>query len=289
MQELTRDGTFTERARQAGCAYSEDGALMAGMGIAAADIDGTGRESLFVSNFSGMPNTLYRNRGGGLLRNDSMTPGLAVPHMKFLAFGCAFLDYDADGRPDLMVTNGSVYVHAETRLDGATYRERKQLFHNEGGGLFTEVTDPGLLGGLSVPTLGRGLAVGDYDNDGRLDVLCSNQNGPAQLFRNRDRSGHHWVSFKTVGVRSNRDGLHTRFTLSAGGRTQTAVVRAASSYLSSSDRRVYFGLGDSVRIDRVEIRWPSGVRETLFNVAPDACYVVTEGKGITANLTRRAR
>jgi enediyne biosynthesis protein E4 len=281
------DGTFTERAKQAGCAYSEEGAVMAGMGIAAADIDGTGRESLFVSNFSGMPNTLYSNMGGGLLRNDSMMSGLALPHMKFLAFGCAFLDYDADGRPDLMVNNGSVYVHAETRLDGATYRERKQLFHNEGGGSFKEVTDPGLLGDLSVPTVGRGLAVGDYDNDGRLDVLCSNQNGPAQLFHNQDRSGHHWVSFKTVGVRSNRDGLHARFALTAGGRTQTAVVRAASSYLSSSDRRVYFGLGAAARIDRVAIHWPSGVSETLRNVATDACYVVTEGKGITSRLPHR--
>jgi hypothetical protein len=278
------DGTFTNRAVQAGCAYSDEGALMAGMGLAIADLDGDGRESLFVTNFSGMPNTLYRNVGGGLLRNDSIISGLALPHMKFLAFGCAFLDYDADGRPDLIVNNGSVYVHADTRLDGATYRERKQLFHNEGKGVFKEVTDPSLLGDLSAPAIGRGLAVGDYDNDGRLDVLCSNQNGPAQLFHNQDRSGRHWVSFKTVGVRSNRDGLHARFTLKAGGRTQTGVVRAASSYLSSSDRRVYFGLGGAAKIDSVEIRWPSGVRETLRHVVPDASYVVTEGRGVTATL-----
>src|SRR5262249_9046348 len=150
-------------------------------------------------------------------RDASMVSGLALPHMKFLAFGCEFMDYDADGWPDLLVANGSVYIHADTRLDGATYKERKQLFHNAGNGTFTEITDPAQLGALSVPTLSRGLAIADYDNDGRLDALFNNQNGPVQLFHNQDKSGHHWVSFKTIGTKSNRDGLHTRFTLTAGG------------------------------------------------------------------------
>jgi len=278
------NGTFTEIAKRANCAYSDEGALMAGMGVAVADYNHSGNESLFVTNFSGMPNTLYKNIGEGIFENESMMSGLALPHMKFLAFGCEFLDYDADGWPDLIVTNGSVYLHADTRLDGATTAERKQLFHNAGNGTFTEVTDSGQLGDLSVPLVGRGLAVGDFDNDGRLDVLCNNQNGPAQLFRNQDRSPHHWVSFKTIGTKSNRDGLHTRFTLAAGGMRLTATVRAGSSYLSVSDRRVYFGLGSSTKIDRVDIRWPSGTREVLRDVAPDASYVVTEGKGITTRL-----
>jgi hypothetical protein len=278
------NGTFTETAKRSGCAYSDGGALMAGMGVAVADYDHSGNLSLFVTNFSGMPSTLYKNVGSGQFQDESMTSGLALAHMKFLAFGCEFLDYDADGWPDLIVTNGSVYLHAETRLDGATTRERKQLFHNEGNGTFKEVTGEALLGDLNAPMVGRGLAVGDFDNDGRLDVLCNNQNGPAQLFRNQDRSSNHWVSFKTVGTKSNRDGLHARFTLSAGGMRQTATVRAGSSYLSASDRRVYFGLGRAKKIETVEIRWPSGTRETLHQIAADASYVVTEGRGVTARL-----
>lgn len=275
------DGTFTEIAKQAGCAYSDEGALMAGMGVALADYDHSGRESLFVTNFSGMPNTLYKNMGNNLFRNESMTSGLAIPHMKFLAFGCAFLDYDADGWPDLMVNNGSVYVHADTRLDGATYQERKQLFHNKANGRFEEITEENSLGALSVPSVGRGLCVGDYDNDGRLDVLCLNQNGAAQLLHNQDRSGHHWVCFQTIGTRSNRDGFHTRFTVTTGGMKQTAWVRAGSSYLSSNDRRVYFGLGAATRIERVEIQWPSGTKEVLEGLPADKFYTVTEGRGIT--------
>ncbi len=275
------NGTFTDVAAQAGCARSEEGALMAGMGIALADYDHSGRESLFVTNFSGMPNTLYQNAGQGLFRNISVVSGLALPHLKFLAFGCEFLDYDADGWPDLMIANGHVYIHADTRLDGSTYPERKQLFHNEGNGTFREITDPGALGELNTPMVARGLAVGDYDNDGRLDALFNNQNGPAQLFHNQDRSPNHWVSFKTIGMKSNRDGYHTRFVLQAGGMRQTAVVHAGSSYLSHSDSRVYFGLGRATKIKQVEIHWPSGTKDILKEIAPDACYVVTEGKGIT--------
>jgi hypothetical protein len=275
------NGMFTNIASEAGVAYSEEGALMAGMGIAIADYDHSGRESLFVTNFSGLPNTLFQNAGGGLFRNVSVPSGLALPHLKFLAFGCEFLDYDADGWPDLLVANGHVYLHADTRLDGATYKERKQLFHNEGNGTFKEITDAGLLGDLNTPMVARGMAVGDYDNDGRLDVIFNNQNGPAQLFHNRDHSAHHWIRFKTIGTKSNRDGYHTRFVLTAGGMRQTATVRAGSSYLSHSDSRVYFGLGQADKIGKVEVIWPSGTRDILKNITPDTSYILTEGKGIT--------
>jgi hypothetical protein len=278
------DGTFTNVALETGCAYDGSGALLAGMGIGVADYDHSGQESLFVGNFSDKPNTLYKNTGTGLFRDESMASGLAMPHMKFLTFGCEFLDYDADGWPDLIVANGHVQVHADLRIENVTYKERKQLFHNERNGVFREITDPGLMGDLMTPTLGRGLAVGDYDNDGRLDVLVNNQNGPAQLFHNRDRSPHHWVSFKTVGTKSNRDGIHAHFILLAGGMKQTATVRGGSSYLSASDRRVYFGLGSAARVEQVEIRWPSGTRDVLKDVAADTPYVVTEGKGITVRL-----
>ncbi len=278
------DGTFTNVALEAGCAYDGSGALLAGMGIGVADYDHSGQESLFVGNFSDKPNTLYKNTGAGFFRDESISSGLAAPHMKFLTFGCEFMDYDADGWPDLIVANGHVQVNADYRMEHITYKERKQLFHNQHSGTFTEVTDPALLGDLSVPTVGRGLAVGDYDNDGRLDVLINNQNGPAQLLRNLDANGNHWVSFLPVGTRSNRDGRHARFTLVAGGVRQTAVARAGSSYLSHSDRRVYFGLGPDTRAPEAEVRWPSGTLDKLKNVSADAIYLVTEGRGITGKL-----
>ncbi len=283
------NGTFTNVAVEAGCAYDSSGAVMAGMGIGVADYDHSGRESLYVGNFTNLPNMLYRNMGGGRFQDASAEAGLALPHMKFLTFGCEFMDYDADGWPDLFVANGHVQVHADTILEGVGYKERKQLFHNERNDAFREITDPALLGDLAVPTVARGLAIGDFDNDGRLDALVNNQNGPAQLFHNRDRSPNHWVSFKTVGTRSNRDGRHARFVLTAGGVRQTATVRGGSSYLSYSDPRVYFGLGPATRVTKVEVRWPSGRQDVLQDVPADASYIVTEGRGITGRLPTAQR
>lgn len=261
---------------------------MAGMGIGIADYDHSGNESLFVGNFSDLPDMLYKNVGG-LFQDASMAAGLAVPHLKFLTFGCEFMDYDADGWPDLFVVNGHVQTHADQKYDAITYKERKQLFHNEHDGTFREITDPGLLGDLSAPTVGRGLAIGDYDNDGRLDALVSNQNGPVQLFHNQDHSSNHWIELLTVGTRSNRDGLHTRFAFTVHNMKQTGTVHGGSSYLSHSDRRVYFGLGSAERIEKIEVRWPSGTKDILNNVAADAIYVVTEGKGITGKLPQARR
>jgi hypothetical protein len=283
------DGTFTNVAAAAGCAYSEGGGLMAGMGIAIADYDHSGRESLFVTNFSGKPNALFKNIGGGLFHDMSSASGLMLPHLPFLAFGCEFLDYDNDGWPDLLIANGHVSSHLDGSVDGIAYRERKQLFHNAGSGTFTEVTDPAQLGGLEVPMVARGLAVGDFDNDGRPDALINNQNGPAQLLHNQTRTANHWVMFKTVGTRSNRDGLHTRFLLTAGGVKQRATVRAGSSYLSASDRRVSFGLGAATCIDAVEIRWPSGAKDSYRDLAADAIYLVTERRGIARQPQRANR
>ena len=276
------DGTFTNDAARAGVAYAEGGALMAGMGIGLADYDHSGRESLFLSNFSGQPKTLFKNVGRGLFEDVSTISGLSLPQMNFLSFGCEFLDYDADGWPDLIVANGHVQVHIAEMSAATTYAERKQLFHNSGHGTFQEVSDPAVLGDLALPTVARGLAVGDYDNDGRPDVLVNNQNAPAQLFHNRDRSSNHWVSFLTTGVKSNRDGYGAVLTLTAGGMRQVASVRAGSSYLSHSDRRVYFGLGRAPKTDRVEVRWPSGTRDLLPPLPADMIYTVTEGKGVTA-------
>ncbi len=280
------DGTFTNQAVVAGVARDESGRRMAAMGIGVADYDHSGHESLFVTDFSNAPNTLFKNTGKGLFTDVSAASGVGPAHLAYLSFGCEFFDYDADGWPDLVTANGHVTEHINTQYPNVTYKERDQLYHNEGNGAFREVTEPAQLGDLSQPGISRGLAVGDADNDGRLDILILRQNSPAELFHNEDRSGNHWISFKTVGTKSNRDGLHTRFVLTAGGMRQMATVRAGSSYLSVSDRRVYFGLGRATRIERVEIRWPSGAIDLLRNVPPDAIYVVTEEKGITGRQPR---
>ena len=275
------NGTFAEVGLSAGVAYDASGQVMAGMGVALGDYDRSGNPSLFVGNFSDKPNMLFRNLGGGQFRDESYASGLALPHMKFLTFGTEFLDYDADGWQDVLVVNGHVKVSVEKQSDGVAYKQRKQLFRNNQNGRFTEITDAGELGGLANPTVGRGLAIGDYDNDGRVDALISNQNNSAELLHNETKNnGNHWVTFLPLGTKSNREGRHARFNLTAGGVKQTAIVRAGSSYLSSSDRRVYFGLGDAAQIEKVKIRWPSGATDTLTNLPPDKIYTVIEGIGI---------
>lgn len=279
------NGTFEEVAEAAGVARNGDGVIMAGMGIGIADFDHSGKESLYVSDFSNKVNPLFTPSAGGLFTDRSRMVGKSLQNTKnYLSFGTSFLDYDADGWADLIVSNGHVNYRIENMPGGITFKEPKQLFHNQADGTFQEITDESQLGALSTHLLGRGLAVGDYDNDGRLDVLAMNQNDPVQLFHNRDTSQNQWVSFKTVGTKSNRNGVHTRITITANGIKQMATVRGGSSYLSYSDRRVYFGLGKATRIDKVEIVWSRGTKETLTNLAPQKCYVLTEGKGVTGEL-----
>lgn len=280
------NGTFKDIAVEAGCAYGEDGVSMAGMGVAISDYNRTGHESLFVTNFSGRPNIIFKNHGK-YFQEVSAEANLVASHLNLLSFGCEFFDYDADGWQDLIVNNGHVESLKSRREPGVHYEQPKQLLHNEGNGSFRDLNDAKLLGDLSLPRVGRGLAVGDYDNDGQVDILAVNQNEATQLFKNQVRNSYHWVSFKTIGTKSNKDGLHTRFTVKTEGAPQTATVRTSSSFLSSSDRRVYFGLKSAQTIKEVTILWPSGTRETLKNLPGDTFYTLTEGKGITARYKPR--
>lgn len=275
------NGTFTDVADQMGCAYDGQGQLLAGMGVAVADYNRSGRESLYVSNFANRANILFKNQSK-FFSDATQEAGLGFSHLKFLSFGCEFFDYDADGWPDLLTNNGHVQVQANKREAGVPLKMRKQLLHNKGNGAFEEITDPAQLGDLTTPVVGRGLATGDFDNDGRVDVLAMSQDGPVQLFRNRLRNTNHWISLQTSGTKSNRDGIGTRIEIEAGGAKQTATVRGGSSYLSSSDRRVYFGLGKATKIERLTLIWPSGTRQTWRNILPDKFYVVSESKAITA-------
>ena len=273
-------GHFTDVAVETGCAYGDQSEAMAGMGIAVADYNRSGRPSLYVSNFSSRPNVLFKNEGS-YFQEESTSANLVDSHLDLLSFGCEFLDYDADGWPDIIANNGHVQTRKAQREPGIELQQRKQLLHNQGDGTFQDVAVTA-LGDLKTPRVGRGLAVGDYDNDGRIDVLAMNQNAAPQLFHNQTDKQNHWVSFATRGTKSNRDGLHARFEIKAGGARQTASVRAGSSYLSSSDHRVYFGLKDAAKIDEVTVIWPSGTRDVLKNLAVDTFYTITEGKGVTA-------
>ena len=266
------NGTFTNVAAQMGCAYDGEGVGIAGMGIAIADYDRSGRESLYISNFSGRPNILFKNHETHF-EDVSAQANLGFSHLKFLSFGCEFFDYDADGWSDLITNNGQVFASGE--------KQRKQLLHNEHKGTFREITNKNELGDLAEPMRGRGLAIGDYDNDGRLDVLAVAQNASAQLFHNQVKNGNHWISFKAIGTPSNRDGIHAHFALQSANGRQIATVSGGSSYLSASDRRVYFGLGSATKVNEVTIRWPSGTSEVLKNLTADTFYTVTEGRGVT--------
>lgn len=276
------NGTFREAAVEAGVALGDQGRAMAGMGIAIADFDRSGRDSLYVTNFSERPNMLFRNVGEGVF--EDATEKIVPPdsHDKILSFGCEFVDYNADGWPDIITNNGHVQMLPAQRSAGLDYKQPKQLLRNNGRGQLHLIEDAALLGDLVKPALGRGLAIGDYDNDGHVDILASNQNESPQLFHNEARNGNHWVSLHLIGTKSNRDAAGARITLRAGKIRQSVSVRGGSSYLSSSDRRVYFGLGSAKEIDEVIINWPSGTRETLKNLAGDTFYTLTVGKAISA-------
>ena len=274
-------GTFTNVAAQAGSAYDGQGRTMSGMGIALADYNRSGRQSLYLSNFAGLPNILFKNVGGGVFEDTTDTANLGRSHLKFLSFGCEFLDYDADGWPDIISNNGHVQARQSKREAGVGWQQRKQLLHNEGNGRFKEIADAAQLGDLNTQVIGRGLATGDFDNDGRVDVLAMGQNAPVQLFHNQTGgNGNHFVSLLLRGTQSNRDAIGARVELEAGDVKQTDWVRGGSSYLSSSDRRLFFGLGKTDAVTRLSITWPSGKKETVSGVKPDCFVTLVEGQGI---------
>jgi hypothetical protein len=271
---------FTDKAVEAGCAYSENGSLMAGMGIAIADYDRTSRPSMFVTNFAGMPNTLFKNIGDGFFENAADTSRIAQAHMKYLSFGCEFLDYDNDGWQDLMTADGHVQLSVDTK-QSVGVKQAKRLYRNAGNATFSPIEAPEALGSLAEPVISRGLATADINNDGFVDVLATNQNSPAQLFLNRGSATTNSVSFILRGRKSNADGSHARITLiSPNGQKQVDWVKAGSSYLSASDRRVIFGTGDTKGEYSAIIKWPSGIEDKVAKLKPGALYEILEGSGL---------
>lgn len=271
------DGTFSEIGLLAGTGYNEDGISEAGMGVDLGDYDGNGFLDIFVTNFSNETNTLYQNQGNGFFIDATYVSGLGVPSLTFLAFGTSFFDFDLDGDLDIYVTNGHVLDNVELFKDNITYAEPDQLFENNGGGFFIDVS--GKLGrDFQIAKVGRGAAFGDYDNDGDVDILISNNNQTANLFRNDSVNQNNWLKVKTIGTKSNRDGIGAKIKVIAGDLVQIAEVRSAASYLSANDLRVTFGLGKRKKVDCVEIRWPSGLVETHKDLPVNHLLVLKEGE-----------
>ena len=277
------DGTFTDVAVTAGAAYNEDGREQAGMGVSVGDYNGDGRLDIFKTNFSDDTSTLYRNNGDGTFDDTTFAAGLGL-HTQYLGWGTAFLDFDNDGWLDLLVVNGHVYPEVDKQHLGSTYPEPRILYHNNGNGTFTDISAEAGTG-ITEMHAGRGLAIGDFWNDGRLSAVISNMNDRPSLLVNQVRSSNHWVGIRTIGTKSNRDGISARVTVKAGLRTLVDEVRSGGSYASNSDMRVHFGLGAVSKIDWVEIRWPSGLTERFEDLAVDKIHTLKEGGGKASETT----
>ena len=274
-------GRFADGALAAGVSLSGDGRQQAGMGADLGDVDGDGDQDLFVTNFSDDYHTLYRNEGDLFFTDISAAAGLDPATRASLGWGGGFLDYDNDGDLDLFVAGGHVYPGVE-EFDPATgYRQRNLLFENDGRGRFTEVTARA-GSGFAVARNGRGAAFGDYDDDGDLDVVVVNDGEPPSLLRNDGGNGGHWLKLRLVGRRSNRDGVGAWIRVHARGRVQAREARTSAGYCSAHDPRLHFGLGAATIVERVEIRWPSGVEQTLDALPADHLVTVDEERGVVA-------
>jgi enediyne biosynthesis protein E4 len=267
-------GGFTERGVIAGVAFSEDGIARAGMGVDAADYDRSGYPSVLISNFSNQMLALYHNEGNGLFVDEAPRSAVGRASLLTLGFGCFFFDYDLDGWLDILVANGHLESDIERIQNRIKYAQLPHLFHNEGKGAFTEATQS-LGGALRQPRVGRGAAYGDFDNDGDLDVVMTTNGGPAVVLRN-DGGSNHSLRLRLEGTRSNRDGFGAVVRVTAGGETQSQMLRSGSSYLSQSERVLTFGLGSRTQADAVEIRWPSGQVDRMTNVKTGATVPVKE-------------
>jgi hypothetical protein len=272
-----RDGTFRDEALERGVALSQDGQEQAGMGVGIGDFNLDARSDLFVTHFQSDTPALYANFGKGQFEEVSVRSGLGV-ETRFIGWGTAIADFDNDGWPDILVVNGSIYPEVERRFPDYKFRSPRLLFRNLGNEKFEELIEeagPGIAAAHS----SRGCAVGDFDNDGDLDVLIMNMNEPPSLLRNDLKSPSNWLKTLLIGTKSNRSAIGSRVTAQYGAHRQAQDVTAQSSFYSVNDRRLHFGLG-SERSANLTVRWTNGGVETIENVAANQLVVIREGAGI---------
>jgi len=276
-----QDGTFRQEGLERGVALSEDGMEQAGMGIAVGDYDLDGSLDILKTHFSDDTNVLYRNDGKGYFEDVTIRSGLGV-ETRYVGWGAGIVDLDNDGHPDLFLVTGSVYPEVEKQLPAYPFRTPRLVFRNLGNGRFEELIEEA-GSGVAAAHPSRGCAFGDFDNDGDVDVLVMNMNEPPSLLRNDVSGGGHWLKVRLVGVKSNRSAIGARVTARYAGRSQAQEVQAQSSFYSTNDRRLHFGLG-AATVAELTIRWPSGGSETIPNVEADQLVVVREGAGIERRL-----
>jgi hypothetical protein len=265
---------FEEVALEAGVAYSPEGIARGGMGVDAEDVFGTGRPDIFVANFTHETNAYFRNEGGGSFSEATQGLGLAAPSLTLSGFGARFLDYDNDGRLDLFVLNGHPLDTIDRLYPNIQYEEPPSLFENTGTGFREVARERGEPLRRRYP--GRGLATGDYDNDGDTDLLLMNVGARPALLRNDGGNRGHWLGVALEGSKLARDAVGARVTVVAGALKRTRTLVGGTSYCSASDRRVLFGLGDARRVTRLAVEWPGGGRTVLEDLPVDRYLRVRE-------------
>jgi enediyne biosynthesis protein E4 len=271
-----RNGTFKETGLASGMAVTAQGRVMAAMCISLGDYDNDGRLDLYISDFQRSSDHLWHNEGKGWFDEVSDQADITRLTRDVLSFGGGFFDYDNDGWLDILIANGHVYPEVEQSAPGTHYKQINSLFHNERNGRFTDV---GKVSGdgFAIPYVGRGVAFADFDNDGFVDIIIANNGDPPLLLHNSG-NGNHFLNFRPVGTKTNRDGMGVRIRVAADGTSQTREIAGGGSYLSQSDLRANFGLGKAKRAEIVEINWPSGQKQVFRDVEADKFYLIEEGK-----------
>jgi hypothetical protein len=268
------DGTFTDVALTAGVAYNENGKTVAGMGTDFRDVDNDGKPDIFQTAMFGDSFPLYRNLGNGQFEDATEKTGLTAMTIRFTAWGTGVFDFDNDGNKDLFAA-GSAILDNSMEVNHKPYPLPNRLYRNLGNMAFKDVSEQ-VGASFSVPAAHRGAAFGDLDNDGKIDIVVTVLNGKPQLLMNRSPNHNHWIILKLVGVADNRDGLGTKVKITTVSGVQYNEATTAVGYNSSSDKRVYFGLGNATVVDRIELAWPTGVRQVLKNVTADQILTIVE-------------
>jgi hypothetical protein len=274
-----KNGTFTEQGISAGVAFGEDGVARGAMGVDWSDYDRTGHPDLLVGNFSNQMLGLYHNEGNGLFVDEAPRSSLGRDSLLSLTFGVFFFDYDLDGYPDILTANGHIEEEIGRVQPKIKYQEPPLLFRNLGTKKFENVSNA-VGADFTQPLVGRGAIYGDFDHDGDLDVLLTSNNGPAHLYRNDGGNKNKWISIRTIGTKSNRDGIGASVAITSASGKQWNVVRSGSSYASQSDLALVFGLAQDPVVTSIEVVWPSGTKQRFSNVAANHFITIDETRGI---------